>query len=788
MSFKIAARTILQLGAELISSDAIAFYELIKNAFDAGSRRVDIDVYVRIPQESYTLFREYIFNELNQKASLKGIEKIKEEILEEIDSAAPNANELKKKIKGAKSWETLALILDGANYIEFQDKGSGMSLADLNEVYLTIGTRSRLKQREEQKRRKNSKPILGEKGIGRLSAMRLGWNLQVKTSQKDEKNWNLLDIDWRVFSHDSDALLEDIEVSPKKGQKKEKPEVQGTQIRISSLTSDWSLEKLVDIATEEFSKLTDPFTPKSHFPISLRFNNQFVKIPRFDELLFENAHAKVEAEYKVKVNKDDSAELELIGKVNYLQANREKVFQLKNTDLVSISESSSSILASLGPFSVTLYWFNRQALSAVETIGDRRKVQSLVRQWAGGLMVFRDGFRVNPYGSPDDDWLNLDAKALASSGYKVNRQQIIGKVSITSFANDALIDQTNREGLRDCDEKRALVSLLKHVLEAQFRVFLNTVDNESRAQLPVTFEDLEERIVSKQQVIQQSLNLLKHKYPKIKNETKTIRDLESAIKDIGRFITEAQELAEEFEQGRTMLLNLASMGMMVEILAHELNRTTQHTLSTLADAGKDDLEQDMLALIATLESQLKTLQKRLSVLDPMSTSGRQVKENFDLVEVIEEDLSSHNAQFQRHNINLRIDVTPDPKNRKFSVRMVKGMVVQIIENLVSNSVYWLKQEQKIDSSFLPEIQIKVDKKSKEIHFTDNGPGIPFDRRDEVFQPFVTTKPPGEGKGLGLYISKEIANYHGASLRLSDSSSIQGGHLNTFILELEGNEK
>ena len=57
MAFKIAARTILHLGAELISSDAIAFYELIKNAFDAGSKRVRIAVIVRLSHEGSLLSR-----------------------------------------------------------------------------------------------------------------------------------------------------------------------------------------------------------------------------------------------------------------------------------------------------------------------------------------------------------------------------------------------------------------------------------------------------------------------------------------------------------------------------------------------------------------------------------------------------------------------------------------------------------------------------------------------------------------------------------------------------------
>src|SRR5438874_2638149 len=52
LSFRVSARTLLQLGAELISSDGIAFYELIKNAFDAKSPAVDLLVVSRIPQDS----------------------------------------------------------------------------------------------------------------------------------------------------------------------------------------------------------------------------------------------------------------------------------------------------------------------------------------------------------------------------------------------------------------------------------------------------------------------------------------------------------------------------------------------------------------------------------------------------------------------------------------------------------------------------------------------------------------------------------------------------------------
>ena len=66
-------------------------------------------------------------------------------------------------------------------------------------------------------------------------------------------------------------------------------------------------------------------------------------------------------------------------------------------------------------------------------------------------MLFRDGFRINPYGGPEDDWLELDKRAFRSRGFKLNRQQVIGRVLI-DYRNTRLVEQTNREGLTDTPE------------------------------------------------------------------------------------------------------------------------------------------------------------------------------------------------------------------------------------------------------------------------------------------------------------------------------------------------
>ena len=600
MSFRIAARTILQLGAELISSDSIAFYELIKNAFDAGSPRVDIDVIVRMDHDSYIAHRERILAErkMNRGGAdeKSAIDKCKKRILRDIDPSAPDASELKEDISDAASWDELVDALDDANYIQIEDTGCGMSLKDLNEIYLTIGTRSRLKEREAQRKRlkrgssrSDFHPILGEKGIGRLSSMRLGSRLWVETTKKAERKRNNLDIDWNRFSNDSDDLIEEINIIPTTGRRKDDQNVSGTVILISALSSSWTKEKLEQIAADEFSKLSDPFTPRFRFHVSLLFNGDVVKIPRFDKILFEAAHAKITANYTI-----DNGEPRLVGKVEYFLRNREKAVSLDLRDLRDITKGiSPSRLKSVGSFNVIFYWFNRQILQSIDEVFHRRRVQKFVADLAGGLMVFRDGFRVYPYGSPDDDWLDLDRKALASGGYKVNRRQIIGKVDISSLDNTALVDQTNREGLCDCDEKKVLSKILQHVLEVQFRAFLNNVDAEVQAKIPVTFEGLEDRVGNEEKRIRRSLKMLRQKYPEVKKDKQIFSSIEDAIEKIRRLMNEAQGLADSFESGHTKLLNLAGLGLMVEIVAHELNRATRHTLKTLAETDQLTLDEDV---------------------------------------------------------------------------------------------------------------------------------------------------------------------------------------------------
>ena len=309
--FRITARTVLELGSELISSDIIAFYELIKNAFDAGSKTgVDVSWRVVLRRNAYLKIRaqavESAAGGRKQGIQTSLLQELKIQVEQQCDpTAGPDAIEsFFSRISPASTLDEFVKNLDQAyvdlNMIEIADTGSGMSAKELTKNYLTIGTASRKREILGTIAKGGSRtPFLGEKGIGRLSAMRLGDRLYVETARAEDKYMNVLDLDWSRFA-DLDAMVEDILVEPEQGEKKKLPSWSGTRLTIANLTEDWTEKRVRQLAEYEFARLTDPFLdPKDRSRIALYWNGNRVAIPWMDRTLTDNAHATFEGEYLI---------------------------------------------------------------------------------------------------------------------------------------------------------------------------------------------------------------------------------------------------------------------------------------------------------------------------------------------------------------------------------------------------------------------------------------------------------------------------------------------------------
>ena len=164
----------------------------------------------------------------------------------------------------------------------------------------------------------------------------------------------------------------------------------------------------------------------------------------------------------------------------------------------------------------------------------------------------------------------------------------------------------------------------------------------------------------------------------------------------------------------------------------------------------------------------------------MTGEKRQTKSSFDLVELVGYTLENHAREFERHGISLRFEQPPRP----FVIKAVRGMVIQILENLIVNAAYWLKQQKRFELEFEPSLTVTIDAEDKSLTVEDNGPGVIEERRERIFQPFITTKPTGQGRGLGLYIARNMAEYHRWKLHMDDEiGRVREGRTSMFVLDM-----
>ena len=792
--FRVTARTILELGAELISTDIIAFYELIKNAIDAKSK-TGAQILFNVPfrRNDYLHFLAEFedlvegFTAKQLAAANSELDELKARILSKIDLGADTSSvkHFQEIVNGVVTWADIIPRLTKAytecNWIEVSDTGSGMSLKELSDNFLTIGTPSRKKEVDQALATgKKSSPYLGEKGIGRLSAMRLGAGLRVETARQDDSFINVLDVDWNLFGN-IDAMVEDVPVEVKRGQKKQTIDYHGTKLKIRDLSEDWTEKRVREMASYDFARLTDPFVDAKERPrVALIWNGARINIPWMSSELIENAHATFKGDYEIIEGEPRlTVRMEAIN-LGYEHPREVDTATLTLPDLEGLLTGPSeqipfSALKTVGPFKFEAYWYNRRYLVGIETIGNQKEVRELQKKWSG-ILLFRDGFRVFPYGDDEDDWLGLDRKALARSGYVLNKAQFVGHVNITRSANKNLVDQTNREGLRSTPEQNVFVAILQHIIRDMLWDFFKEVDRKYKRS-KVELGDVKEEIKTLESRARTALSKVKKILPR--DQSDLFEDLQHAFNEFRDLSSRAQQRIEEVEEDSRQMIQMAGVGLMVEVVAHELARAAEAALQAIEALKGKDMPAEMRSRLETLRAEMKSVSKRLRVLDALSVSGRQRAEIFDLAELLNDLKEGHASQFERHNIKLKLKLPKGPMR----IRAVKGMVVQILENLVSNSIYWTDMRATREKRFQPEIAIEVSMSPPTIYFSDNGKGISLEHREKVFRPFWSLKEKSKRRGLGLFIARENAQFMGGTLLLSEEIDSATERLHTFIFEL-----
>jgi signal transduction histidine kinase len=776
--FDVAARTLIHLGSELITSDEIAIHELIKNSFDAGSSRVSINFMVLFSLELIESCRKV----LSVKNPIKNpidetIELINEEVSAGLSEVTKNYFEsILEQLEKSDTNEIAIQVIENANYIEILDSGSGMSRKLLDEVFLRVGTDYKVKNTSSPMK---DRVILGNKGIGRLAMMKLGHCAYVETWIAEATTSESINFNWREFE-DPNKSISDVEF-PISTQPKPTISKSGTLIKTFNLKSDWNESRIRDVIINRFlRRMRSPFSEvNAPFPIDVHFNGgSRIPIQSLNVDLIKLADRTLSFEFfPNKIHYLNDPVLRVVissSKNNFADTPFER-------NLVEVSHKlnvSIEDIKKLGPLKLNIHWFNRANLNQSGLKDDLARMRAELDVWNGGIAIYRDGFRVGLSGSEDDgDWLKLDQTALKKGGFIVNRIQTIGALEITKKDNPYLMDRSNREGLIETRETHTLRELLiEFAINALKENVIIENELQKKAQLAEFVSDGTGTIEDQLKEASHNLSLIReHATPELKSNVNSLgENLHFITSQVKKYSNAILELTEKRED----ILELAGVGTVMHSVLHELTRTTAQTRDLLSQVAKtaDDSTKDLLE---KLESEIKAINTRLRQLDPLSPSGRQKKDDFDIVKLTNTILKGYHSRFTRHLIDVNFTVDGQISKDPVMVKMVKGFYSLAIENLLTNSVYWLKT--KVNYGQRDRlITIDIDSIAKVLSFSDNGPGIAPNDKERIFNPGFSLRK--NGNGFGLYIAREVAKHHGANLGLDEALS-SDGRLRTFIFEL-----
>ena len=167
-----------------------------------------------------------------------------------------------------------------------------------------------------------------------------------------------------------------------------------------------------------------------------------------------------------------------------------------------------------------------------------------------------------------------------------------------------------------------------------------------------------------------------------------------------------------------------------------------------------------------------------------SRSGDGKRESTDLNALADEylRLAYHGLRAKDKSFNAQIRTEFDPNTG--SMELIPQDMGRVLLNLLTNAFYAVNEKSRMgkaseNGSYKPAVTVRTKRENGllELSVSDNGGGIPKQVQDKIFQPFYTTKPTGQGTGLGLSLSYDIVKAHGGEL----SVETQEGEGTTFFI-------
>ncbi len=774
VTFKISSALKNIIGKELITDDFIAVYELVKNAFDANAREVEI-------------------------------------IFEGLKSENPR--------------------------IIIKDNGEGMDEDDLKNKWLFVAYSARKLEQDYRDKINPKRIFAGAKGIGRFSCDRLGVNLKLITRKKRTESWNILDVDWSDFEKDPTVEFRTIKAQLTQSSDISVPKLQhGTVLEISELRNkDWNREKLLKLR-QSLERLINP--------------HQENDSEKFTILL--TAPDEQDEDKELQKNKPDEPWGIVNGPIrNFLF----EALELKTTQIqLEIDRDGELLFTKLNdrgtlvyeliehnPYKdilfdiqINLFHMNRAAKVAFT----RR--MGLPHVQYGSVFLYKNGFRIHPYGDAKNDALGLDRRKQQGIFRNLGSRELSGRIEIngrntefqeTSSRDGGLIKNEAFDALIDLFSEYALKRLENFVVNlTKFGIggdFPELSDPDSAEQRQLTFDLIVKLTQSKDVVLinynKDVLNILENR--SAESVTSLLKNLERIASEQGsneldkeikrakkqvailarakeeaeaetererkraeKAEEKAREAKEQAQDAENKVENISTQNLFLTSalstdvehvieLHHSIKQDARiieqfsfNLLSIVKDDGKPMKREEFQAILERINYLARKILTTSRLTTRANFRGDAEEINADLVAYIKQYLLVVYGGYEEDPYKQKIIISFDAsKDAKFETQFAPINVSIVLDNLISNS-------RKQKTKRIDVIVVDCTDDALVVSFKDDGKGIPRKNISSLFQIGFTTT---DGSGLGLYHSQKIMNEMDGDIVFNDDSEQGAEFLLTF---------
>ena len=650
--------------------------------------------------------------------------------------------------------------------IVIKDDGKGMNIDDIKNKWLFVGYSAKADNTEDRgykdyrNKIKTRRAFAGAKGVGRFACDRLGEKLKL-ISIKEEKNPKIeqIIVEWELFEKDSKEDFIDISVTHETLDKNPYPEIKhGTILEIFKLREKWAdVEKNEKSEKEKLgihlSKLINPINKNTKDKFDIFLDNKKIENAVFEKLSLKTTQIVVD------VSKDGKfITTELIDR-------GEKIYKIKEKN------KWKNYL-----FDIQFQLFY---LSFPTKLSFHRQMKMRVNDF-GSIFLYRNGFRVFPYGEAGDDSLGIDRRKQQGYARYIGTREVVGFIDInnesdefketTSRAN-GLIETKGYKNLKECFFEKILKRLEIYTVDTldwtykrqdQKEVFPEEKKDDIKKlierltktkefiKLEYDYSIVEKKIEEKtNEGFQGATGVLKKEAKKTGDEKllKAVKEIEEKQEQQTSMIQKQESKIEESEEEKSALRNLLENPFFENIVDfhHDISIASENINDSLDDAliklAKKEYENlgNILEIIKFENSKIFSISK-IATRSGMRDGVHKKKMilNNKIVSYLEE----YNKLYSSLSIKIK-----DSTKKDFIIPFRYYDLVTVLDNLLDNS--------KKHKAKNIEVIITDGGKWLEMSFFDDGKGLDekfANSPDDIFKSRTSTT---NGAGWGLYQTKEI---------------------------------